>query len=73
VQDVIGSCVQCRKSQVYKAERPPMLQVRCVAASMRTLEWARAHGVPWDEWLCAAAAAQGRLEVVKALHEQECG
>jgi hypothetical protein len=29
------------------------------------LQWARANGAPWDEWVCINAAEEGHLKVLQ--------
>merc|ERR1719321_1049053 len=39
---------------------------------LAVLQWARAHGCPWDEYMCAYAAKKGHLEVLKWAQAHGC-
>ena len=36
------------------------------------LQWAQAHGCPWDKWTYEKAAANGHLEVLQWARAQGC-
>ena len=37
---------------------------------IEVLQWLRAEGYPWDEWVCMRAAEGGQLDTLKWLHAQ---
>ena len=39
---------------------------------LEVLQWARAHGCPWDKWTCAYAAEGGHLEVLQWARANGC-
>ena len=39
---------------------------------LEALQWARAHGCPWDRWTCANAASNGHLEVLQWARAHGC-
>jgi hypothetical protein len=39
---------------------------------LKTLQWARANGCPWDEWTCAHAAIGGHLEMLQWARATGC-
>ena len=39
---------------------------------LEVLQWARAHGCPWDHHTCTAAARNGHLEVLQWARAQGC-
>ena len=39
---------------------------------LEVLQWARAHGCPWDEMVCKEAAANGHREVLEWARAQGC-
>ena len=39
---------------------------------LEVLQWARAHGCPWDKWTCTYAAMYGHLEVLQWARARGC-
>merc|ERR1719389_156775 len=48
------------------------VHVRCEGGHLEVLQWARAHGCPWDEVTCALAAENGHLEVLQWARAHGC-
>ena len=39
---------------------------------LEVLQWARAHGCPWDKWTCAWAAKKKHLKVLQYARAHRC-